>query len=210
MFAQGIKTYGTKWNQLQALIKTRSSAQIRSHAQKEFAKRNKLDINKCCPSVVKESSNESVITDDQENSKLDKIKELNRKILETTYCNLVIQIKYLVNGIRSSAKLRSIYVCIEAIVRNHAKLVELAIDNKPLSSVELKNIAALKKEVDAIVEWYRNVMQVHLGYTSLKYLYHAVLADVVDLPNFSFIGLIRKSTRKPTTGCQNGFIPYVK
>ncbi|CAI2384607.1 unnamed protein product [Moneuplotes crassus] len=41
-FIRGLKMYGKDWKKIEALVKTRNGAQIRSHAQKWFSKVNKL------------------------------------------------------------------------------------------------------------------------------------------------------------------------
>ncbi|CAI2385096.1 unnamed protein product [Moneuplotes crassus] len=42
-FIKGLKMYGKDWKKIEALVKTRNGAQIRSHAQKWFSKINKLN-----------------------------------------------------------------------------------------------------------------------------------------------------------------------
>lgn len=41
LFLRGLRLYGREWKKVAADIRTRSSAQIRSHAQKYFAKLQK-------------------------------------------------------------------------------------------------------------------------------------------------------------------------
>lgn len=45
-FIEGLKLYGRNWKRISEIIKTRSSTQVRSHAQKHFIKEAQIMINK--------------------------------------------------------------------------------------------------------------------------------------------------------------------
>jgi SHAQKYF class myb-like DNA-binding protein len=76
LFNRGLKIFGKKWNQLQAFIKTRTSSQIRSHAQKQLAKLDKFNIYHYCSSAVDDSSNDSAtMTEANKYDRQDEIKD---------------------------------------------------------------------------------------------------------------------------------------
>ena len=74
LFLQGIKLFGRDWKKIESLVGTRSSPQIRSHAQKYFNKVNK-------GKDARENSSESSLMNKDSSSSLSSLLDLklNRK-----------------------------------------------------------------------------------------------------------------------------------
>ena len=45
-FLEGLKLYGRNWKKISEIIKTRTSTQVRSHAQKHFIRESQITMNK--------------------------------------------------------------------------------------------------------------------------------------------------------------------